>query len=452
MSAEIDTPQPGDRAPGPRRGRSAGVWAVLLVAGLLLLLSTFAVWVDRVALSTNVFVDTSAELIEDKAIRNAVATRAVDELFDSVDVQAEIKGQLPKDFKSLSGPATAGLREASYRVVDRALEQPSLQRLWTLSLEESHRTLVQVLEGKGSRVSTDEGIVTLDLEQIVLETADRIGIRDQVEDKLPADVGRIEILRSDELDTAQNAFQLLNTLAWVLPLLTLAAFVLAVWLARDRRRTVRAIGITITVVGVLGLVAANLTGNYVVSSLASDKESRAAAGNAWDIVTELMRGSFRWFVVTGILFLAAAWLAGPGRQATAVRRSLAPAVRNRPWAYVGLAVVALILLVTSPVTDFSRFLVTVVLVALGAAWIELMRKQTRREFPDTSGAALLTDAQTRISGWWKAWRAPSEVRSPPPAPAADVTARLASLADLHARGELTDDEYAAAKARVLAGE
>ena len=33
-----------------------------------------------------------------------------------------------------------------------------------------------------------------------------------------------------------------------------------------------------------------------------------------------------------------------------------------------------------------------------------------------------------------------------------MTARLAALADLHARGELTDEEYASAKARVLAGE
>ena len=59
------------------------------------------------------------------------------------------------------------------------------------------------------------------------------------------------ILRSDELDTAQNVFQLLKTLAWVLPLLTLAAW-LAVWLARDRRRAVRGIGWVVVVVGLSG--------------------------------------------------------------------------------------------------------------------------------------------------------------------------------------------------------
>jgi hypothetical protein len=37
------------------------------------------------------------------------------------------------------------------------------------------------------------------------------------------------------------------------------------------------------------------------------------------------------------------------------------------------------------------------------------------------------------------------------AASADVTTRLASLADLHSSGALTDEEYAAAKGRVLEG-
>ena len=118
-----------------------------------------------------------------------------------------------------------------------------MQKLWAISLEESHRTLVQVLEGGGDRVSTDEGVVTLDLRPIVLDTAERIGLRDEVATRLPADAGRIEVLRSDELDTAQNVFQLLKTLAWLLPILALGAFALAVWLAGDRRRAVRRMGL-----------------------------------------------------------------------------------------------------------------------------------------------------------------------------------------------------------------
>ena len=447
MSAEPDTPAAEEPARSQSRGRAAVVWVAIVVAGLLLLLSAFAVWINRVALNTEVFTDTSGELLADDAIRSAVATRAVDELFANVDVQAEVEAQLPEDFKSLSGPAAAGLRQASYTILDRALEQPALQQLFTVALEESHRTLVELLEGGGPRISTEGGEVTLDLREIVLEAADRIGIRDQVADKLPADAGQIVVLRSDELDTAQNVFELLKTLAWLLPLLTLAAFGIAVGIARDRRRAVRGIGFTVLVVGVLGLLAARLTGNYVVDALVATRDNRQAAGNAWDILTGLMRGSFRWMVLVGILFVLAAWLAGPGRRALATRRSIAPAVRGRVWAYVVLGILVLLLLLTGQVLD-ARFFMVVLLAALGVTWIELTRRQTLREFPDAGAPAIISDTRSRISGWLEDRRAGAE--RPPAAP--DTVGQLAHLAELHSQGKLTDEEYAAAKARVLGHE
>ncbi len=422
------------------------MYVLLAVAGLLLLLSTFAVWIDRVALNTEVFADTASELIDDREIRRVIAQRSVDELYANVDVEAAIRQRLPDDVQSLAAPTAAALRQAAPEILDRALQQPALQRLWTQTVEQSHTTLVRVLEGDEGVVSTTGGVVVLNLRGLVLEAADRIGIRDQVDARLQADAGRIEILRSDELDTAQDAFQLLKTLALVLPVLALLAFAGAVWLAPDRRRALRGVGITILVVGILGLLAAALTGNYVVDSLVEERDARPAANNAWDIVTDLMGASFRWLVVIGALFIVASWLAGPGRRAVAARKALAPAVQARVWAYVALAVVAVLLLLTGPVADFTRFLVIAVLVALGAVWIELTRRQTMREFPDAQGPELLDDARA----WWDSRRARTPTPATPAA-SADITVQLGNLADLHAQGRLTDEEYSAAKARVLAG-
>ncbi len=438
-------------APEPRRqsrGRATGVWVVLVIAGLLLLLSSFAIWVNRVALNTSVFTDTSSSLLDNPEIRSAVANRAVDELFANVDVQVEVEKQLPTDYQGLAGPATAGLRQASYQIVNRALEQPAFQQLFKVTLEETHKTLVEVLEGGGDRVSTSNGEVTLDLRAIIEEAADRIGIGQQVADKIPEDAGRIVILRADELDTAQDAFQLLKTLAWVLPLLTLAAFALAVWLSSDRRRAVRSTGWVLVVVGILGLLAANFTRNYVVDSLVAREDDRQAGNNAWNILTELMRGSFRLMVVVGLLFVIAAWLAGPGRRAVTTREWLAPALQNRVWAYVVLAAVVLLLLFNAEVLDFTRLLVVLLLAALGATWIELTRRQTLAEFPD-AGSTFVADTQARVSSWWESRRPTSEPQAV--APAVDVSARLASLAELHSKGALTDEEFTAAKAQVLAG-
>jgi hypothetical protein len=453
MNSETEAPAAPAASRGQSRGRATAVWIVLVLAGLLLLVSSFAVWINRVALNTSEFTDTSSSLLDNDQIRSAVANRAVDELFANVDVQAEVEAQLPADYQGLSGAATAGLRQASYQIVDRALEQPVFQDLFRVAVEESHTTLVEVLEGGGERVSTSEGEVTLDLRAIIVEAADRIGIGDQVVDRIPADAGRIVILRSDQLDTAQNVFQLLKTLAWFLPLLTLAAFGLAVWLARDRRRAVRGIGAVLVVVALVGLAASRLTRNYVVDSLVARRDDREAASDAWDILTELMRGSFRLMLVVGLLFILAAWLAGPGRRALTARGWLAPGLQNRAWAYAVLAIVAFAMLLTATVLDFTRLLVVLLIGVLGATWIELTRRQTLREFPDADGTAFLADTWGRVSGWWDEQRAAAkQPATPGAAPATDVAARLAALAELHTKGELTDAEYASAKARVLAGD
>jgi hypothetical protein len=458
-TASIDAPA----VPILGRGRWVGVYVLLFLGGVLLLATSFAVWANRVALNTNQFVTTSSQLIEDDRIRQVIATRAVDTLYDNVDVQAELRRQAPRDLKPFAGVAAAGLRQGAYTLVDRALRQPQLQGVWQATVRQAHRQLVDVLRGGSTTVSTEHGVVTLDLRRIVVDTADRIGLGKTVQQKLPPDVGRIEVLRSNELRAAQGGFQLLKTLAWFLPLLTLASFALAVWLALGRRRAVvRDLGLVITAVGIIGLIATRMIGSYVVDSLAVDTETRAAGGDAWTIATELLRSTFRWQIVVGVLVVAAAWLAGPRRSAFASRRALAPFLRERAYPYAAVAVVALVLLVTGPAADFARLLSVLVILACLIAGVEVLRRQTLLEFPEESLALSLGAARVRVSGWFDtarsarpvvARRVPPahETAVPPAAPPGGLTAQLRELADLHERGALTDGEYAAAKAQVLAG-
>ena len=66
-------------------------------------------------------------------------------------------------------------------------------------------------------------------------------------------------------------------------------------------------------------------------------------------------------------------------------------------------------------------------------------------------------ARSSVSGWFEARRqrsaqvaAAAATAAAAAAPATDISARLQQLAVLHSSGELTDEEYAAAKAQVLA--
>lgn len=88
-----------------------GVAALLIIGSLFWTMGFFAIWADRQILQTDYWTETSTQLLEDPVIRDQVATYMVDQLFQNVDVQAQLQAELPSSLKGLSGPATSGLRQ-----------------------------------------------------------------------------------------------------------------------------------------------------------------------------------------------------------------------------------------------------------------------------------------------------------------------------------------------------
>src|SRR4051812_11272477 len=100
------------------------VRVLVALASFLAFLAIFTGWVDRQALDTDHWVDTSGQLLEDKAISDAVANYSVDQLYANVDVPALLKKRLPKDLQPVAAPAAAGIRALSTRAAERAFQSP----------------------------------------------------------------------------------------------------------------------------------------------------------------------------------------------------------------------------------------------------------------------------------------------------------------------------------------
>ena len=98
--------------------------------------------------------------------------------------------------------------------------------------------------------------MTLDLKSLLESVTSELGIGSKLVAKLPAAASSIEIMRSDELSAAQTGVNLLRIAAYVLTALTLLIYAAAIYLARDRRReTLRSVGISFIVIGVVVLFA-----------------------------------------------------------------------------------------------------------------------------------------------------------------------------------------------------
>ncbi|MGZ5312823.1 MAG: SHOCT domain-containing protein [Solirubrobacterales bacterium] len=427
---------------------------LVIAASVLAFLSIFTTWIDRQALDTDEWVDTSGRLLEDKTISDEVANYAVDELYASVDVQQLIQARLPTDLKPLSGAAAGGLREFGVNAGEHALQTPRVQAIWRQANRTAHTQLIAILEDKSTSVSSANGTVTLDLRPIVKQLADRIGIGGQISERLPADVAQLEIVRSDQLETAQKIDKAIKGLAIVFSLGTLLLFGLAAYLAKGRRwLVVFGYGIGLIVSGVAALALRKVGQGIVVDSLAKTENVRPAANHAYSIGTDLLSGIATTAIAYGVLFVIASWLASPASSAVAIRRTLAPSFRARPALSWGIfAGLALLFLIIRPPQSNRELLFTLALIAVAGIGIEALERKSRHEFPDAEPGEwrVRMAARMREFGQSGATRMRSAIDDFGAKDDDDARLeRLAKLGELKQAGVLTPAEFKAEKQRLL---
>jgi hypothetical protein len=367
----------------PVRRRGLALTLVVL-ASVVALVAILSVWVNRQLLNTDNWATTSGRLLEQPAVRNQVAGFLVDQLYVNVDVAGEIRSALPPRAQALAGPVAGALRTVAERTAREVLARPRAQLAWENANRRAHKRLLQVLDGGGQNLSTQNGVVVLDLKQLLASTEARAGVGGRLGNALPADAAQITILRSDQLGAAQDVVQILRPLPIVLVALSLLLFGIALAVAPGwRRNAVRAYGVGFIAAGALALVAVSLLGNSVVDSLARTEATKPAIAETWTVSTTLLREIAVATIGYGLLMFLGALLAGPTRTATTVRRFLAPYLREPAIAYGGLLVLLAVGIVWWAPTPATRNPVTAVLLAvLIALGFEGLRRMTAREFPD----------------------------------------------------------------------
>jgi hypothetical protein len=359
--------------------------AVVVVATIVGLASVFALWVKRQALETETWTETSSELLEDQDIESAVADFLTAELLANVDLEAELAKALPPRLQPLAGPAAGGIGRLVNEVAREALGRPRVQALWEDANRAAHERLLAVIDDDAPAVATEGGEVTLDLSVVLGQVAAEAGIGGDLASKLPQDAAQLDVMSEDDLDEIRSGVDALRTLAWVLTAVTLGLYGLAIWLARERRReTLRAVGFSLTAVGVLVLFAHGAAGNAVVGALTTTAAVEPAAQSTWDIGTSLLTETGQAIIAYGLVVLLAAWVAGPSKRATGLRRFAAPYLREPRLAYAGLAVVLILLFWWNPVPATGRIIPSLILISVLALGVEVLRRQVIREFPDAA--------------------------------------------------------------------
>jgi hypothetical protein len=431
---------------------------LVALASILAFLAIFTSWVDRQALDTNQWVDTSGKLLEDKAISDAVATYAVDQLYANVDVSAVVKQRLPSGLQQFSSPLAAGIRQFATQAAQQAIQSPRAQQAWRDANRIAHTQLVSILKGNNETVSSQNGKVVLNLRPLVLQLADRIGLKKKLNQKLPPDVGQLQVADSTDLDTARTVTKLIEGLSWLFTFGSLALFALAAYLAKGRRWMVMlGYGLGLVAAGLAAIAVRSALKGLFVDSLAKTDAANEPARHAWDIGTALLHSISITVVIYGILFVLAGFLASPSAYAVGIRRALAPSLRDRReliWSIFGAA--ALFGLIAWPPTGTRQLVLTLLLIALAGVGLEALSRKTLVEFPGAQRGDWMqsmrerarrtsTEAGRRIGS---AVRGLTDDDRHPDDAKLD---RLERLGELKEKGVLTATEFRQEKKKVLSG-
>jgi len=357
-------------------------WVLVVLAAVIALVSALNIWVKRQALDTNNFTNASVRLLEDPQVQSALSVYMVDQLYQNVDVAAQLQQNLPPQFKGIAAPLAGALRQLLVRATDTLLGRPRVQELWKQAVMRAHQLFIAVLDGKKQILQNTNGNVVLDLGPIVQELEQQGGLVGKVAGQLPPDVGQITVMKGDQLKTARNAVKVVRFLSYFLFFLVIAIYALAVYLATGRRRQVlMGIGVSGIVVGLIVLVVRRFAGNYLVDALTSNSVNKPAVSAVWAVETELLRNVGINVLIYGFFVILAAWIAGPSRPARWVRRMVAPTARNHPWVIYGVVALVLLLILISGPTDGQRVYPLLVVFVFAFAGVEVLRRQMLAEYP-----------------------------------------------------------------------
>jgi hypothetical protein len=413
------------------------VGSLIAAASLVLILSVLALWIRRVVLDSDGYNATTTQLLQQPEIQQALATNLVDQLYANVDIVTQVQPLLPKQAQPLAAPAAAALRDFAYTVAARLLASDRAQQAWIKANQVAHAQLVLVLDGGGSRLKTGGGEVSINTSGLVQNLAGRLGLSPTTS----IAGGKIVIFTSNQLSLVQTLAHWLKVLAWVLPLVSLALYALAVYLATGyRRRAVRNCGLGIIAAGVILLIARTVGGTYLVDNLVKLPANRPAANAAWDVITSLLKDTTRTVIGVGFIIVIWAWLSGDGSRAVSIRRAFAPHARDHVLqVWVAFAAIVLFLIWWAPTQAFRRPVPALVMIVLAGIGLEAVRRQSVKEFPDAEPGDVAAAVRAKLP----------RTGQTTPAIAETPVDQLERLTALHDQGALTDQEFQSMKSSLL---
>lgn len=288
--------------------------------------SVAVIWLNRVVLDEDRYVETVAPLSRDAAIKDAVANRLASELFALTDAEQLATEALPDKIDFLVAPIVGATESYVNEQIRKLLDSAEFSKIWQESNRRAHKLLIHLLTGKGGTISAQEGRIDLDLGGVLDIVKARlsekgIDIFDNV--TLDADTVKLTIFEYQNLTKVQSAVSLLNRLALWLPLIALILWAAAIWLSDSRAAAFLWIGLGLATGMVILLVLTAVGRSYYLEAAATSGNVDLPAATAFfDDIAVSLKTVIRESFVFALLLAAGGFIFGPYNFSVRMRASV----------------------------------------------------------------------------------------------------------------------------------
>jgi len=416
----------GDRSAGRThvglRRWLVGILVVLAVLGVLV--SSVTLWAHGFLLNTDKWVETVAPIAKDPQVTHDLSVYLAQQGVNAIDVQQRAENALPSQFDSLAAPIGTAIEGWLQTFLQKNLEEflntETAYNLWVGVNRVAHEQVVNALRNEPGALDINNGEARLNLLPLlskaliqVQQRAPRLlpntipeispetppaeanaQLSQALGVQLPADLGQVTLLKSQDLETAQQAVRIFDAIVVLLVILTIALIIASVWLSLKRRRTLIELGVGVALALIIARVVIDRLEANIVDGLKSGGGGGVAGATVKAALTNLSSFTLA-FLIAGIIVAIGAflvgkpqWFAKAGEGVATLRETTAePAspqgrvlrfmIRYADWLRLAGIVVALLVLLLA--TPSWGWIIAIVLILL--AWELFIRYLVHRATP-----------------------------------------------------------------------
>jgi hypothetical protein len=214
--------------------RRGSVFGLVALSVALLVVGNFLFWVGNTVVKPDRFSAATAPIIKDAKVQQAMASYTTNNIFQAVDVQKITEQALPPRADFLAPQLTAQLKSATGKALQATLAKPAFQEKWNTILATQHDRLVNF----AAKYNGDGTISLNNVYNQLGASLQNTKLAFLSNKQLPPKIGSVTVVNATWLPAFHNIVTHID--AW--RLLTVIVFVAcasaAVWLSRNRRRTI----------------------------------------------------------------------------------------------------------------------------------------------------------------------------------------------------------------------